>query len=246
MIQHGLKRVTPAETGRQACMFWELGRWVLMTNFIGVFIFHAYPWMLAIFYNTAASAELQAVGNILGVSNPVLLGIGSLIYPEVVRANGERGNREATKIGFGYALQGGLLLLPFYLILILRPQWALQLFYGANSPYLGLTGVLRLSVLCYSIGCLSIFMMIILNGLEKTKAAFFSQLAGAVTTIVVGAPLTAWGGVAGATAGGGLTTLAQLIVSGFYLRNCRKSYSDVDRRFGVRAEEYQAEKYANN
>jgi O-antigen/teichoic acid export membrane protein len=159
-----------------------------------------------------------------------------------VRANGERGNREATKIGFDYALQGGLLLLPFYLILILRPQWALQLFYGANSPYLGLTGILRLSALCYSIGFLSIFMMIILNGLEKTKAAFFSQLAGAITTIVVGAPLTAWGGVAGATAGGGLTTLAQLIVSGFYLRNSHKSYSGVDRRFGGRAEECRAEK----
>jgi O-antigen/teichoic acid export membrane protein len=234
MIQHGLKWAPPTEIRRLAGVFWELGRWVLMTNFIGVFIFQAYPWMLAFFYSAAASAELQAAGNILGVSNPIFLGIGSLIYPAVVRTNGERGNREATKVGFGYALQGGMLLLPFYLILILWPQWALQLFYGANSPYLGLTGVLRLFVLCYSIGYLSNFMMTILNGLEKMKVAFFSQLAGAITTMVVGAPLAAWGGVTGAAAGGGLTSLAQLMVSGFYLRNAHKSYSGVDPSVTVR------------
>jgi O-antigen/teichoic acid export membrane protein len=223
VIQHGLKMVTPSETRRLVCMFWELGQWVLMTNFIGALIIQAYPWMLTYFYNTAASAELQAVTNILGVSNPVFLGIGSLIYPAVAKTNGELGGREATKVGFGYALQGGMLLLPFYLILILWPLWALRLFYGADSPYLGLAGILRLFVLFYSIGYLSNFMMIILNGLEKTKVAFFSQLASAITTIIVGAPLTAWGGVAGATAGGGLTTLAQLIASGFYLKNANKT-----------------------
>lgn len=223
VIQHGLKLVSLSEIRRLVCMFWELGQWVLMTNFIGALIIQAYPWMLTYFYNTATSAKLQAVTNILGVSNPVFLGIGSLIYPAVARTNGELGGREATKVGFGYALQGGMLLLPFYLILMLWPQWALRLFYGADSPYLGLAGALRIFVLCYSIGYLSNFMMIILNGLEKTKVAFFSQLASAITTIVVGAPLTAWGGVAGATAGGGLTTLAQLIASGFYLKNATKT-----------------------
>jgi O-antigen/teichoic acid export membrane protein len=116
-----------------------------------------------------------------------------------------------------------MLLLPFYLVLILWPQWALRLFYGADSSYLGLAGILRLFVLYYSIGYLSTFMMTILNGLEKTKVAFFSQLASAITTIVVGAPLTAWGGVVGATAGGGLTNLALLIASGFYLKSANKT-----------------------
>ncbi|HEY8459664.1 MAG TPA: hypothetical protein VIM99_04745 [Blastocatellia bacterium] len=222
-IQHGLKWTAPAEVRRLAGAFWRMGRWVLMTNSAGMFIFQAYPWILAFFYTAAASAEFQSVGNILGVSNPIFIGIGSLIYPAVAKTSSELGNRAATRVGFGYALQGGMLLLPFYLILMLKPQWALQLFYGDDSPYLGLTGVLRLFVICYSIGYLSNFTVVILNSLQETKVAFFSQLAGAITVIVVGAPLTAWGGVAGAAVSGALTAMAQLIVGGFYLRNAVNS-----------------------
>ena len=223
MLQHGMRWMELAEVRQLGHVFWNLGRWVLMTNFVSLFLSQAYPWALAFFYSAAASAEFQAVSNILGITHPVAFGIGSLIYPAVARTRGERGEREATKIGFSYGIQGGMLLLPFYLILVIWPQWALQLFYGSNSPYLGLAGILRLFVICYLIGYLANLMVVILNSLERTRVAFFSQLASAMTTMFIGLPLTAWGGVAGATAAGGLTSLTRLMASGFFLRQPKAS-----------------------
>jgi O-antigen/teichoic acid export membrane protein len=217
MVQHGLRRMRFTEIQHQAVVFWGLGRWILMTNFVGLFLSQAYPWALAFFYGAAVSAEFQAVSNILGISHPVIFGIGSLIYPAVARARGEYGEREATKIGLRYGIRGGMLLLPFYLILVIWPQSVLGLFYGSSSPYLDLAGVLRLFVLCYLIGYLANFMVVILNSLERTRVAFLSQLASAMTTMIIGLPLVMWGGVAGATAAAGLTSLTRLMAGGFFL-----------------------------
>jgi O-antigen/teichoic acid export membrane protein len=218
VVQHGLSLMEFTEIQHQAVVFWGLGRWILMTNFVGLFLCQAYPWALAFFYGATVSAEYQAVSNILGISHPVAFGIGSLIYPAVARARGEYGERAATRIGFSYGLRGGMLLLPFYLILVIWPQTVLRLFYGASSPYLGLSDILRLFVLSYLIGYLANFMVVILNSLERTRVAFLSQLASATTTIVIGLPLVIWGGIAGATAAGGLTSLTRLMASGFFLR----------------------------
>jgi O-antigen/teichoic acid export membrane protein len=218
MVQHGLSWIEFTEIHLQAVVFWGLGRWMLMTSFVGIFLSQAYPWALAFFYGARVAAEFQAVSNILGISHPVAFGIGSLIYPAVARARGEHGERAATRIGFSYGLRGGMLLLPFYLILVIWPQSVLRLFYGAGSPYLDLSGILRLFVLAYLIGYLANLMVVILNSLERTRVAFLSQLASAITTIVIGLPLVIWGGIAGATAAGGLTSLTRLMASGFFLR----------------------------
>jgi O-antigen/teichoic acid export membrane protein len=218
MAQHGLARVAAAEIREQGRLFWQLGRWVLMTNFTGLFLSQAYPWSLATCYGPAASGQFQAAANILGISHPVAFGIGSLIYPVVARAKSEQGERAAAKVGVTYGIQGGMLLLPFYLALLIWPQAVLQLFYGAASPYVELTDILRLLVVCYLIGYLANLLVIILNSLERTRVAFFSQLASALTTMIVGLPLTVWGGVIGAAAGGSLTALARLMASGFFLK----------------------------
>jgi O-antigen/teichoic acid export membrane protein len=217
-VQHGLVRMPWSEVRQLAAAHWEMGRWVLMTNSVALFLSQSFPWALAFFYSTAASAEYQAVANILGVTHPIEFGIGGLIYPAVARAKSERGEREAAKVGIGYWLQGGLLLLPFYLILLLWPHEVLHFFYGTESPYLALTGILRLFVFYYVLGYTANIMVIILNSLERTRVAFFSQLASATTTLLIGLPLIAWAGVIGATIAGGLTSLARLVASGFFLK----------------------------
>ena len=165
IIQHGVRWIGLAEIRHLAGVHWELGRWILMTNFVGVFLIQAYPWALAFFHGAAAAAEFQAVANILGITHPVDFGIGSLIYPAVAKMKSARGEKEAAKAGLGYGLQGGLLLLPFYFIMVCWPGWVLQLFYGADSHYLNLAGILRLFVICYSLGYVTNFMVVILNSL---------------------------------------------------------------------------------
>ncbi|HKX27321.1 MAG TPA: hypothetical protein VJ302_06495 [Blastocatellia bacterium] len=235
-FQHGVRWMPVAQIIRLGETYWKLGRWVLLSNFSGVLMTQSYPWMLAVCYGTAASAQFQALINILGISHPVSFGIGGLLYPVVAQANGAHGQRAAIKVGLSYGLQGGLLLLPFYLLITIWPHGVLQTFYGAQSPYLELTGTLRLFALAYSISYLSHFMTVILNSLELTKIAFYTQVVGIATLVVVGLPLTIFGGVVGAVVASGLTTFTRLMVSGFYLTRSAAQSSSEDLQ-GIRNRE---------
>ncbi|HKX28132.1 MAG TPA: hypothetical protein VJ302_10590 [Blastocatellia bacterium] len=227
IVQHGLTWMPLSEVRRLALAYWNLGRWVLMTNSVALFLIQAYPWGLAFFFSTAAAAEYQAAGNILGMTHPIEFGIGGLIYPAVARARTDHGEQEAARVGFRHALQGGCLLLPFHLTLLLWPQGVLRLFYGADSPYLGLTGILRLFVLCYVLGYTANILVVILNSLERTRVAFLAQLASALTTLFVGLPMIAWAGVIGATIAGGLTSLVRLTAAGFFIKQTQAAANKI-------------------
>jgi O-antigen/teichoic acid export membrane protein len=221
--QHGVRKVIRPELYDQVSSFWGIGRWILVTNILGLFLSQAYPWTLALYYGKEANAEFQALANILGIAHPVFFSISSLIYPAVSKAKTEAGEAEAKKIGFRFGAHGGLLLAPFYFLLLAWPVFTLRLFYGESSPYLNLQGNLRLFVLYYIVNYISYFMIAVLNSLERTRAAFTAQLISALATIVIGLPLIARTGVTGAVMAGGITSLTLLLSCLFFLRRSSRS-----------------------
>lgn len=219
--QLGLKMAAWVEVWYLAKSFCGIGRWVLLTNLMNIFTIQAFPWALALFHGPEETAVFQALGNILGVSHPVIFSITGLIVPAVARARFKGGMRAAQRVALGYAAQGGVLLLPFYAGLALWPKGALRLFYGSGSPYLEFETVLHLFVLNYTFIYLGYVLGALLNGLEKTWLVFLAQLATAVTCVFLGLPLAASVGVMGALWGLVCSALVRVITSLFFLRRAK-------------------------
>lgn len=183
----------------QACVqAWELGKWLLASNAIAVFVIPIIPWTLAFFHTERDVAGYQAMATILGISHPVLFSVCNIIVPATAKANATGGIRSARATGLRYAIHAALILGPYYVGLMILPDLALRVFYGAESPYLGLGMPLRLIALYYLLLFVSMVILGILNGLENTSSNFYSQLISALATVVMGIPLVMTWGLDGA------------------------------------------------
>lgn len=199
--QIGVKFIALAEIRDLGRESWHLGRWVLLANGLNILSIQSLFWALAIFHGPKESASLQAVANPLGATHPILFGLANLIVPAAARANRAGGRIAAWRCTRDYGLLGGALMLPYFVTLLLWPRAALELFYGAGSPYVTLESALRLFVLAYLVTYAAQVLGSFLNGLRRTKAAFLTQLSGGVTGLILGLPLIVYFGVGGACAG---------------------------------------------
>jgi O-antigen/teichoic acid export membrane protein len=181
--------------------FWKMGHWMLWTYIAGLFSWQLFPWCLAIFHGPAAAAAFQAVANCLGVTHPLVLGVGGLILPAAARSYQESGLSAAAMVTRRFALQGFLLLSPYMAILLLFPRSALRLFYGVHPSYIGLETSLRMFVLAYAFFYGSIALSGFLNGVNQTWLPFRTQVLASIAALVIGLPLIAYGGVLGAVVG---------------------------------------------
>lgn len=220
-VQLGLWYVAFNEVCVFAKSYWQLGRWMLLNYLASFFTDQAAPWILAFFHGLEQAAALQAVNNLVAVSNPVMFSVFNLIVPAAARVRIEGGVRSAWRVSLGYATQGGVLLLPYYATLLLWPHQTLELFYGSGSPYLKLDTPLRLFVLSYILYFVYGTLGAYLNSLEKSQFTFLSQLFSTLCALTVGLPLAAWGGVVGASGGRVLSVLAGLFANVFFLRKVR-------------------------
>ncbi|MBD2388119.1 lipopolysaccharide biosynthesis protein [Cylindrospermum sp. FACHB-282] len=197
-LQLQLKSIDSQSLWNTARVSWNLGKWNLLGSITAIANIHATPWILAIYHGTGETAAVQAVINILGASNPVIVSTNNLVVPSVAKANLDGGMKAVKQVALKYTIQGGLLLFPFFGLLGLFPRQVLELMYGSNSPYLNLDNVLRLFVLAYTLLYLSQIPSGILGGLEKTKSAFIGQMGSVTSSLLIGIPLIVQMGAFGA------------------------------------------------
>ncbi len=201
---------------------WTLGRWVLLSNLVGLITVYATPWILRYYHGAGEIAAYQAVANLLNVSNPIFAGIAGLIVPAVAKARAEGGLIAARSAAVKYAVQGAALLMPYFLILAIVPHFALQHFYRAGSPYLAYTTPLRLFVGVYSLYYVSQMISGFLNGLGESRWTFYAQAAAAAANGMFCLPLAAMFGFVGVAWGGIAPMLAQLVVCAYFARSLFK------------------------
>jgi O-antigen/teichoic acid export membrane protein len=203
--------------------FWEIGRWILLTNILAVILIQIFPWSLRLFHGPEATASFQVIINVLGVSNPIIFSLGTLIIPAITQANAEGNGADWSKIARGYALPLGGFLLLYYVVLIIWPGEILAVFYGADSPYLGigLETPLRILVLAYSMIFFAIVLQSVLYGLKNTRAVFLVHLVNTSLGLIIGIPLVSSGDVLGACIAFALIKFASLAMSFWFLRKER-------------------------
>lgn len=222
-VQVGLRVVALRDVWRVAKDFWNIGRWMLLTNLVGIIMIQAVAWTLAFSHGTQEAAALYAVANILGATNPVLFSISNLIVPAVARTRLERGVRATRRVAWSYGAQGGALVFTYYLVLMLWPSAMLRSFYGPNSPYLGLEAALCLLALSYTLDYFTRVLEGLLYGLGENRSSFLIQLITTLAVLTISLPLAAWGGMTWALAGGFFSSSIRVAASLFFVRRLREA-----------------------
>lgn len=220
-IQLGLKSVSSKAVINFAKEFWNFGRWILLTNMMTVLVIQIFPWSLKFFHGAEATASFQVIVNVLGVSNPIIFSLGSLIIPAVAQANMAGKSDEVWRAAWKYALPFGGLILIYYVVLLGWPREILAAFYGSNSPYLslGLETPLRIYVLSYTLMYGSIVLQALLYGLEDSRAVSLVQFLSSCVGLVLGIPIVISGEVLGACIASFVIQLITLITLTWLVRS---------------------------
>ncbi len=215
MIQLRVPRSNLPDALHLAGEGWRIGSWLLVTNGLNLLTIQMITWTINYYHGREAVAAFGMLGNVIGVSHPVMFGICGLIVPGVARARANGDEKSAIRFAVKLILIGTGLLLPYYLFLVLFPDQALRIFCKANSPYLALSNELRWYVAQYVFVYLAFVTSALLNGLEAGRWTFIGQLANAIVSAVFRIPATAMIGlgVSAAIWSGVFTYGAQLIVN---------------------------------
>ena len=209
--QIGLVRVRPSELLSMAREFWIAGRWVALTNLSGIFLPICGSWVLAKFHSVAMAGDLFAISNLLKLCNPVMSGVAGLITPAAARKLSTEGVRGAERISLKFAILGTAMLAPYLLFIALLPTFTMKLLYGANTPFVGFPGLVRMCVMGYWVIFASAVLTAFLNGVGKARYTFYGQIVSAVGQFAILMPANIVFGLQGYIWGGTANAIIQLL-----------------------------------
>jgi O-antigen/teichoic acid export membrane protein len=119
---------------------WLQGKWLLASGILWSVSMTMYPWILALFHSTAATASWAACMGIVSVANPVLAGLQNVIGPRLSQAYADRGAAGLRSYAFRTNMVTVLATAPFALFLIILGEQTVTMVYGA--AYSGNRGVI--------------------------------------------------------------------------------------------------------
>jgi O-antigen/teichoic acid export membrane protein len=208
MVQLQMRAGSMQSLREQIVDSWRLGRWIVLGTFLGMINLQAIPWVITAFHGPADAANLAAVGNVLGLTNPIVLGLAGVLTPSVSAAHAKDGSSAAVRVGLRYALMGAALLLPVWLLIAIFPTWVLEIFYRhQDSPFRALSTALRWMLLIYVIHYGGAMVGHVLGGLGRSGLSLISHIAAVLATLSITMPLayrfsymgSLWGGAASET-----------------------------------------------
>lgn len=190
--------------------YFFLGKWSVINYGLVLLRVQLFPWTLAAAAGTTATASFQAAWNIVGLINPILLGIGNAIPQASAQAYLSGGIAGAVRVARGYILFG----LPPILVIcaggLVVPQLLLRLLYGAGSPYLDATLSVQLLVVAGVIEYVAETISKTLLGIQQGSLVFKVNVVG-IAAAVVTLPLIIPLGVVGACLALAIAYLVRLI-----------------------------------
>ena len=197
--------------------FWQIGRFSLTSNVLGITRYQILGWALAVAYGASSTASYQATLNILNVANPVLIALLNLIPQLAARARAS-GTSRAWEAARNCAALGAPIIFAVYCIALVEPRLILSAFYGAESPYNDLAGPVRVLVLAFMAGYATEAICSFLHGIDAPRAAVEINGIGVATAVAVGLPLIMIYGVMGAAAATLISAIARLVAGHVILK----------------------------
>jgi O-antigen/teichoic acid export membrane protein len=96
---------------------WRFAKWVLGSVLLWTFAMYLYPWLLAAFHGTSVTGTWAACCAIVALGNPVLLGFGNYVGPQIHNIYAASGTAAMQRSVYRFSLLFTALLLPVVLVL---------------------------------------------------------------------------------------------------------------------------------
>ncbi len=186
------------ETRRLAIEYFSVGKWSLVSYQLVLVRAQIFPWMLAAFAGTAATASLQAGLNIANMMNPIIFGIGNTIPQIAAHAHRSGGVLGASRAAYGYVMFGLGPILVICAAGVVMPNLLLQAVYGPSSPYIAVAVGLQLLAFAGVLDYIAEMISKTLLGVQSGRLAFLVNVVGFVAAAVLALVLIGPMGVLGA------------------------------------------------
>jgi O-antigen/teichoic acid export membrane protein len=181
-----------------ALEYLSVGKWSLVSYLLVLLRVQLFPWLLAAFAGTAATASLQAGLNIANMMNPIIFGIGNAIPQIAAHAHRSGGILGASRAAYHYVLFGLGPILVICAAAVLMPDLLLRSVYGPLSPYLAAAAGLQLLALAGVLDYIAEMISKTLLGVQAGKLAFVVNVVAAVAALALALALIGPLGVFGA------------------------------------------------
>jgi O-antigen/teichoic acid export membrane protein len=198
-------QITPTKSDRPILTsffveLWRLGKWSTLAKVVAFFTFQAFPWLLEYTVGLAAVASFQSLFLLVALANPVLLSFNNLIIASIANRSRTAGVSPWAATVKQIRLAATLLGLYFSTLAIFGRQ-LMQVVYGAHSPYLTNSPLLRYFALAFGLEAIAMFGGAILAGLGETRLGFGAQACAMVTSVFVVFPWIIHSGLRAAVIG---------------------------------------------
>lgn len=194
---------------------WKLGRWVVAGNASNVCTTTLYTVNFYYWWGPEVVGIAFALNNLLRLTNPLMFTVTSLVTPHAARARAQEGLAASKRVLLKYGGLGALMLAPYLGVLILFPHWSIRL--ATNPEYQKFWWVLVISAVSQGLIYLATVMSSYLNAVERNRLAFYGQVTYSAMFVVVGMPLTAIYGLAGAAVAGVVSAACIVAVNLFFI-----------------------------
>ena len=182
----GARLVSRTDIWRALVRSYELGRWPAISFFImAAQTVPLYTWILGRLATPADAAGFQALGNIVGITHPVVFSIATVIIPLAARMSTQENARKAWALSVRSWLRFASVLIPGYLTILLLPRFTLRAFYGSASAYISLAPELRILCLAYVVNCFVQLGYAFLLGMERPKIDLLANIFAASSAALV-------------------------------------------------------------
>ena len=187
-----------AELRSLALEYFSIGKWSLVSYQLVLLRVQLFPWLLAAFAGTAATASLQAGLNIANMMNPIIFGIGNAIPQIAAQAHRSSGVLGASRAAYHYVLFGLGPILVISAAGILMPDLLLRTAYGPSSPYLDVAVGLQLLAVSGVLDYIAEMISKTLLGIQSGRLAFVVNVVATVAALALALTLIGPLGVVGA------------------------------------------------
>jgi O-antigen/teichoic acid export membrane protein len=200
--------------------FWAFGRWLLWGSLVSVLVSVCGVWTIKFFHGTDSVGEFYAIANSTRLINPLMATLCGLVVQHSAKAFADGGLAPARREAFKLGAITLALTFPYLLGLILMPDLAIRLLYGADSHFRNPEGILAMRV--FAVGfVIAVFLGVagsFLNGIGRTRDSFYAGVVSTVATVTVAFPLTIYYGMLGHVFGGVVTAALQAVALIYFIR----------------------------
>ena len=178
---------------------WDFGKWVFASGVVWSATTYLFPWVLVAFHGAAAGGVWAACFGVIGLANPVLMGVQNFLGPSIAHGFADQGSSGMGRYTRQAVLISAAVLLPLLLVFTFLGGQLVVLLFGAK--YAGNHLVIAVLGANLVVGASGFVVLRMLFAMERARCDFLANVAGLAALSGCGLPLASRFGPLGTACG---------------------------------------------